>query len=89
MKKSLLIILSVVLLGITVAYISSNFNREPLNSIPIELDGSYNVKITYSNPRRIIYETEGKVISREVVKLIAEFELKEIDYGEIGMHIGL
>ena len=84
MKKSLLIILSVVLLGIAVNYISSNCHREPLSAIPIELDGSYNVKITYSDPRRIIYEAEGKMKSHEVVKLIAGFELKEIDYGKVG-----
>jgi|GEM_PF-6179816 len=84
MKKSLLIILSVLFLGIAVNYINSSFYREPLSAIPIELDGSYNVKITYSDPGRIIYETEGKVKSHEVVKLISRFELKEMNYGKVG-----
>lgn len=74
MKKSIIITLILVFATIIVLIAT-----EPANEIPVKADGSYRIRISYNNPKDLIYDTKVKVASHEILKQIAAFEVKELD----------
>jgi len=74
MKKSIIITLILVFATIIVLIAT-----EPADEIPVKADGSYRIRISYNNPKDLIYDTKVKVASHEILKQIAAFEVKELD----------
>jgi len=74
MKKLIIIALFVVFATVIALIVT-----EPANEIPVKADGSYRIRITYNNPKNLIYDTKVKVASHEILKQIAAFEVKELD----------
>ena len=74
MKK--LIIITLILVFATIIVLIAT---EPANEIPVKADGSYRIRISYNNPKDLIYDTKVKVASHEILKQIAAFEVKELD----------